>query len=83
MGRGFFDCPLSGHLRVTLLSTFSKGTAMTNMLETNWKLHVESVKWAANSLALWSVSGVGRAGKTGGGRTEESPPPKTRRKWRW
>jgi hypothetical protein len=30
--------------------TLSERTVMTNLLETNWELHVQSVKWAANSL---------------------------------
>jgi hypothetical protein len=49
---------------------------MTNMLETNWKLHVESVKWAANSLAYGVFPELADRAKREAEELCKSPPPK-------
>ena len=49
---------------------------MTSMLETNWKLHVESVKWAANSLAYGVFPELAERAKREAEELSKLPPPK-------
>jgi hypothetical protein len=49
---------------------------MTSMLETNWKLHVESVKWAANSLVYGVFPELAERAKREAEELGKLPPPK-------
>ncbi len=49
---------------------------MANMVETNWKLHLESVKWAANSLAYGVFPELAERAKREAEEMCKLPPPK-------
>ncbi len=49
---------------------------MANMLETYWKLHVDSVKWAANSLTYGVFPELAERAKREAEELSKLPPPK-------
>jgi hypothetical protein len=49
---------------------------MASVLETNWKLHVESVKWAANSLVYGVFPELAERAKREADELSKLPPPR-------